>query len=71
MGIRVRVEYVRSCDAPDCDDGSDSRDVWDTSEQAELAAVADGWVRLSGNRWICPECWALSQKREAAAAKGT
>lgn len=57
MGIERRVEYIRYCDVADCNitRGSEAAD-WSTREQAEKAAIKDGWVKFSKNGWMCPEC---------------
>lgn len=54
MGIARRVEYIRYCDVRGCcmSDGAD----WRTREEAEQAAIRDGWHRLSARRWMCPDC---------------
>lgn len=61
MGISRRIEYYRFCDVPDCY-RSEAAD-WTTRDAAEQAAISDGWVKLTRNRWMCPDC-----KKEAEAA---
>lgn len=56
--IRRRIEYIRVCDGPDCYT-SEAAD-WETRQQAEDAALRDGWVKAGRGRWLCPKC-----KREA------
>ena len=52
--ITRRVEYIRSCDHPDCH-LSESAD-WTTRSEAVQAAAKDGWTKCTRGRWLCPEC---------------
>jgi hypothetical protein len=66
MPIIRLVEYGRRCDAPDCLEGYTNVADWHTRAEAETAAINDGWIRLTYNRWMCPAC---KRRAEAAAAK--
>lgn len=52
--IARRVEYIRYCDVEDCH-CTEAAD-WKTRQEAETAADADGWLRLTYKRWMCPGC---------------
>jgi len=55
MGINRRIEYVRWCDCDSCYEGEVNAE-WQTRQEAEEQALADGWIRLTYGRWACPQC---------------
>lgn len=54
MPIVRRVEYLVTCDGPDCL-YSEAHNC-DTRAEAIEAAPRHGWVRCSRGRWLCEYC---------------
>lgn len=50
--IYCYAEYFRRCDVCYESEAAD----WRTREEAEQAAIRDGWVKLTYKRWMCPKC---------------
>lgn len=55
MIIRI-VEYGIRCDHPECRDSRTHVSSWQTKESCAKDKQAEGWVKCSRNRWLCPAC---------------
>jgi hypothetical protein len=62
--ISRRIEYIRYCDVPGCYESESA--AWETREECEAAALRDGWIKLTRNRWMCPGCKEKAERKQHA-----